>query len=161
MDAQSIRGVLVSLHGAAGVIAFFAGGVLIFSRRYATDRRLFGLYWWSLIGLTTFLAGAMVAYWAHYTPASRVTFVGLFVLSLYMLYRAHRARGLLRSLPEGWQGPYIEHIGFTLISLLEGFVIVAVLNAGGAWWLVALVAVAGIYLGRRVIGAAQRRAGPA
>jgi hypothetical protein len=85
-------------------------------------------------------------------------FPGLFGLALYMFYRARSAGRLLDSRPSGWQHDTIEHIGFTLISLFEGFIIVTVLNLGGPEWLVALLAVLGVLGGRRAIGLAQRRA---
>jgi hypothetical protein len=76
---------------------------------------------------------------------------------MYMLYRARNARRLLQDHQGAWNHEYIEHIGFTLISLFEGFIIVAVLNAGGPGWLVAILAILGILAGRSVIGFAQRR----
>ena len=48
--------------------------------------------------------------------------------------------------------------GFTLISLFEGFIIVSGLNSGLPGWLVALVAIIGVLLGRWSIGVAQQRA---
>lgn len=74
-----------------------------------------------------------------------------------MLYRAQRASLLLKTQPNAWEQNYIDHIGFTLISLFEGFIIVGGLNAGIPGWLVALAAILGVLIGRWVIGFAQRR----
>ena len=157
MNIGILHNMQIILHAAAGVISFLAGCLLIFSPKLASNQRLFGLYWWSLVGLVVFLVGAIFVYWTEYSGAERVIFPGLFVLGMYMLYRARNARRLLKDQQGAWNHEYIEHIGFTLISLFEGFIIVAVLNAGGPGWLVAILAILGILAGRSVIGFAQRR----
>jgi len=157
MDGHAIHNVLIILHAASGILSFFAGCFLILSLRNASSQRLFGLYWWPLVGLVVFLAGAMIVYWAEYSGTERIIFTGLLGLGIYMLYRALSANRLLRAQQNDWKHGYIEHIGFTLISLFEGFIIVTVLNAGGPGLLVALVAILGVLVGRAVIGLAQRR----
>jgi len=157
MNVNTLHNILIVLHASAGAISFFAGCFLIFSPRFASNQRLFGLYWWSLVGLVIFLAGAMFAYWAKYSGAERIIFPALSVLGLYMLYRARHAKRLLKDPQSASKHDYIEHIGFTLISLFEGFVIVSVLNAGGPGWLVALLAIIGVLVGRSVIGFTQKR----
>ena len=118
---------------------------------------MFSLYAWFLIGLVVFLAGAMLVYWRQYSTTERILFPGLFGLGLYMLYRARSARQLLGSRQRNWKQAYIEHIGFTLISLFEGFIIVTGLNSGSPGWLVALFAILGVILGRWAIGFVQQR----
>jgi len=158
MDIDAVHRLAIILHAVTSTICSLAGLVLVVSTRYATDRRLFAVYWWMLVGMVLSLVGAIVAYWNVYTPGSRLTFSGLFLLSLYMVYRARCARRVLDERPEGWRRDYIEHIGFTLISFFEGLVIVAILNVGGAIWLVVLVAALGIVVGRYLLGLAERRA---
>jgi hypothetical protein len=157
MDVHTLHNLLILFHAAAGTISFFAGGYLIFSPKFASNHRLFGLYWWSLVGLVVFLAGAMFVYWTEYSSTERIIFPGLFVLGLYMLYRARNARRLMKDQENSWRQDYIEHIGFTLISLFEGFIIVGALNSGFPGWLVAILAILGVLLGRAAIGFAQRR----
>ena len=99
----------------------------------------------------------MLVYWTQYSRIERILFPGLFGLGLYMLYRARSARQLLGSRQRNWKQAYIEHIGFTLISLFEGFIIVTGLNSGSPGWLVALFAILGVILGRWAIGFAQQR----
>jgi len=94
----------------------------------------------------------------EYSGAERIVFPGLLGLAIYMLYRARKASLLFAAQRNGWKHDYIEHIGFTLISLFEGFVIVGGLNSGLPGWLVALLAIAGVLAGRMVLGFAQRRA---
>ena len=57
----------------------------------------------------------------------------------------------------GIKHTFIEHIGFTLISLFEGFIIVSGLNSGIPGGLVAVVAILGVLVGRWALGLAQRR----
>lgn len=157
MDIQSTHNVLIILHASAATISFFAGCFLILSTRSLQSQGWFGLYWWTLVGMVVLLAAAIVVSWREYSGVERILFPGLFALGLYMLYRARRANGLLGSHQTESEHAYIEHIGFTLISLFEGFVIVSGINAGFAWWLVALLAVLGVLLGRWLIGFSQRR----
>jgi hypothetical protein len=96
-------------------------------------------------------------YWTNYSSVERIIFPGLFVLGIYMLYRARNANLLRKAHQNNWTQGYIEHIGFTLISLFEGFIIVSGLNSGFPGWLVALLAILGVLAGRWMIGFAQRR----
>ena len=159
MDVQPLHNVLIMLHAATAAISFFAGCLLIFAPTYISNQRLFGLYWLTLVGMVILLAGAMLVYWNEYSDTERIVFPFLLGLGMFMLYRAQNARSLLKAQQDNWKLGYIEHIGFTLISLFEGFVIVTVLNAGGPGWLVALLAVLGVFVGRSMISLAQRKIG--
>jgi hypothetical protein len=107
--------------------------------------------------LVVLLGSAILVYWTEYFGTERIIFPALLGLGIYMLYRARRASLLLKTQPNGWKQNYIDHIGFTLISLFEGFIIVGGLNTGIPVWLIALAAILGVLLGRWVIGLAQRR----
>jgi hypothetical protein len=159
MDIQSIHNVLIILHATAATISFFAGCLLIFFPTYTSNQRIFSLYWWSLIGMVILLMSAILIYWTQYSTIERIIFPGLLVLAFYMLYRARSANHLLGTQQNDWKHNYIENIGFTLISLFEGFIIVSGLNSGIPGWLVALIAILGVLVGRWLIGFAQRRAG--
>ena len=147
------------LHAATAAISFFVGCLLIFAPAYISNQRLFGLYWWSLVGMVILLIGAMLVYWNEYSGTERIVFPILLGLGMFMLYRAQNASRLLKAQQNDWKLGYIEHIGFTLISLFEGFVIVTVLNGGGPGWLVALLAILGVFVGRWMIGLPQQRTG--
>ncbi|HEX6269897.1 MAG TPA: hypothetical protein VFZ43_06665 [Anaerolineales bacterium] len=159
MDIHSFHNLLIVLHAASATISFFAGGFLILSRRYTSNQILFGVYWWTLVGMVVLLAGGMIVYWAEYSDTERIIFTGLLGLGLYMLYRARSASRLLQAGQNDWKRGYVEQIGFTLISLFEGFIIVGGLNTGLPGWLVAFLAVLGILLGRWMIGLAKRLMG--
>ncbi|CAG0993693.1 hypothetical protein METP3_02809 [Methanosarcinales archaeon] len=159
MGAAQLRYIFITLHAASGIISFFAGLSLLFLTIHIANKKLFNLYFWSLTGLIIFLAGAIIAYWTYYTNSERIIFSSLFGLGIYMLYRARNARQLLMTQGSNWKHGYISHIGFTLISLFDGFIIVTVINSGGPGWLVALFAIVGVLVGNRAIALAQRRVG--
>jgi len=157
MDVHSFHNVLIILHATSATISFFAGCFLIFSLKYASNQRLFNLYWGFLIAMVAFLVCAIFVYWTEYSSAERIIFPGLVGLGIYMLYRARSAHRLLKTQESGWKHGYIEHIGFTLISLFEGFIIVGGLNSGVPGWLVALAGILGVVVGRWVMHLAQQR----
>jgi hypothetical protein len=157
MDTPSMHNTLILLHAATATLAFIAGCLLIFSPRYFSSRSLFYLYLWSLIAMALLLAGAIYVYWREYSDVEQVIFPGLLGLSLFMLFRAWGAGVVFATQQKNWKLGYLEHIGFTLISLFEGFVIVGGLDIGLPGWLVAMVAVLGLFAGRWLIGYVKRR----
>ena len=156
MDTDSLHNVLIVLHTIMATVSFFAGCLLIFSPKYATNETVFNLYLWPLIGMGLLLAGAIFVYWSEYTDTERIVFPGLLGLAFFMIFRGWGASLVLHTQPKNWKLGYIEHVGFTLISLFEGFVIVSGLNAGLPGWLVAIVAILGLLGGRWVLAYAKR-----
>jgi hypothetical protein len=151
---------MIILHAAAGVAAFVAGCLALFPP--AAEQRaqqLFGVYLVSLGLMIVFLLGAMAAHWQQLGTGEQVIFGGLFLLGLYMGWRALAARGLLRRRSEQWRLPYMEHVGFTLIALWDGFVIVLAIDLGAPGWLVIVLAVLGVVVGNRALHWAEARAG--
>ena len=157
MDLYSLHNGILSLHAVAATLAFLAGSLLVFSSAFMSNERIFKLYLWALIGMVTLLAAAILVYWTQYTTIERIVFPGLLILGIYMLFRAWSANRLLDSMQKDWSRQYIESIGFTLISLFEGFVIVSGLNSGFPIWLTILIGITGVLVGRWLIGSAQRR----
>jgi len=160
VNTQTLHNIFIVMHAASGVISFIAGSLLLIPQGQTGKPWVFGVYLASLVGLVIFQAGAMLVDWVEYAAIERVPFSGLLLLSLFMLYRAQKARAMGRPLQNIREHDDIEHIGFTLISLFEGFVIVATINAGGPGWLVGLFAILGIALGRWLIGIAEQRMEP-
>jgi hypothetical protein len=157
MDSVSLHNILIILHTITATICFFAGCLLILSPAYASNQNLFSLYLWTLIGMTVLLAGAIFVFWEEYSDTERIVFPGLLGLALFMVFRGWGASLVLQTQQKDWKLGYVEHIGFTLISLFEGFVIVSGLNSGLPGWLVAIVAVLGLLAGRWILGSAKRR----
>jgi hypothetical protein len=88
--------------------------------------------------------------WPHLDTSTRLVYSGLLLLDFYMLWRAWRALVRLRRQDPAWLSRYVDDIGFMLISLFDGFVIVLAIDLHAPGWLVALIAVAGILAIRRV-----------
>lgn len=65
------------------------------------------------------------------------------ILGLYMIWRAVQAVSVLRQ-PPGNPEAVIDHIGFNLISLFDGFAIITTLDLHAPGWLVAVIAVAAV-----------------
>src|SRR6266498_2908369 len=156
MDIQSTHYTLILLHATAATLAFFAGCLLVFSPASLSNQRVFNLYLWSLIAMVLLLAGAILIYWREYSSVERIIFPGLLGLALFMLFRAWGAGLVFATQQNHWKLGYVEHIGFTLISLFEGFIIVGGIDLGLPVWLVAAVATAGLLAGRWLIGLAKQ-----
>ena len=104
-----------------------------------------------------FMAAAIVAHWTDLDPTARLIFLGLGILGLYMLWRATHAGTRLRGQGPDWQPRYIDDIGFTLIALFDGFVIVSAIDLGAPAWLVVVIAVAGVVAGQLIMGRVKAR----
>jgi uncharacterized membrane protein len=141
-----IHTVLIAAHAAAGLIAFTAGYLAL------TRRSAFTVYFWSLIVLVVFLAAVLALDWPGLDTTSHAVFTALLVLGGYMIWRATQARRLQHTTSPQQQARRIDHIGFTLIALFDGFVIITALDLGAPPWLAAVVGVAGIAAGHTTLG---------
>ena len=115
--------VLIALHATAGVGCFAAGLLCIPLQAPGSWR--FRVYAGSLLAMLAFVAG----------------------FALFLLWRAGRAHARLRRQDQGWRPKYLDDVGFTLISLFDGFVIVGAIDLGMPVWLVVLAAVGGVAAG--------------
>jgi hypothetical protein len=147
-----LHATLITLHATAAVLCFAFGAATLQAHATNSSRRsLFRYYLIALIAMIVFLAGAILAHVNRLDGTQRGIFLGLFVLSLYMLFRGSQARTELFSQRDDRLGGYIHHIGFTLISLFEGFIIVTAIDLGASGWLTAGAAVLGVIVGSRVL----------
>jgi hypothetical protein len=85
-----LHSVLIILHAAAALVCF-AAGVLSLGLRTATSGRL-RLYFWSLVAMLVFMAAAIAVHWADLDLTTRLIFLGLGALGIYMAWRGGRAR---------------------------------------------------------------------
>lgn len=146
---------MIILHAVSAVICFVTGLAIISPERAKQHTWLLPTFITSLIGLIIFMVAAMAAHWYDISVLERVTFSGLVILGLYMLYRALQARKRLQSenIPES----YINDVGFTLISLFNGFIIVALIDLQAPAWMVVAGAIIGVVVGSKGIASARRR----
>jgi hypothetical protein len=154
-----LHATLITLHATAAVLCFSFGAATLQAHATNSSRRgLFHYYLIALIAMIVFLAGAILAHVTQLGGTQRAIFLGLFVLSLYMLFRGLQARTELFSPRDDRLGGYVHHIGFTLISLFEGFIIVTAIDLGTPGWLTAGAAVLGVIVGSRVLHRIQTQA---
>ncbi len=152
--------VMITLHAVAGVAAFGVGVVILRPGQLRRHPWLLPLLVWLLVALVVFMVGAMAAHWTELDMAAQIVFSGLVGLGGYMLFRAVRARGTTGRVAEGLRLRTIDDVGFLLISLFDGFVIVTALDLGAPPWAVAGLAVAAVVVGHRAIERAKRQVDP-
>jgi hypothetical protein len=140
----------IALHALAGLVSFLAGCVAI--RRGSW----FGIYLWSLLGMMLLLVVAVAVEWGDLDAASRVLFTALAALAGYMILRALQARGLQPVAPARPSARYLDHVGFTLVALVDAFVVVLVLDLGGPAWLIVLAGIAVAIAGHFVLRALKK-----
>ena len=151
--------IMIVLHATAAVLCFAFGVMTLLPHVTNPSRQnLFRYYFAALIAMIVFLAGAILAHLRDLGGVQRGVFGALFVLSLYMLRRGYQAREALALRRDGWPAGYTDHIGFTLISLFEGFVIVLAISLGAPGWLTSAVAVLGVLVGVRVLHSVKTEA---
>jgi hypothetical protein len=143
--------IFIAIHAVFGGVAFFAG--LIAIRRGA----LFSLYWWCLVGTMVSLAAAMIIAWGGWATAERIVFSALMALGVYMLVRGAQASRVLPARTNGVTARYMDDMGFNLIALFDAFVVVLVLDLGGAVWLMVTSGVGIAIIGHFVLRAAKPR----
>jgi hypothetical protein len=148
--------IMIVLHATAAALCFIFGALTLLPYLSHHSRlTLSTSYVATLIAMIVFLAGAILAHVGQLETLQRGIFAGLFVLSVYMLFRGTRARIVLARQHADWWPIYVDHIGFTLISLFEGFIIVSGIDLGAPGWLTAVVAVLGMGAGNRVLHGLQ------
>jgi hypothetical protein len=147
-----VHGALITVHAAAGVMAFVAGVVLVRSPgRVRARSRSATVYFDGLLVLAATTVAVVLWDWRDLASGERAAFAVLIALAAVMVGQGVRARRLVYVTGPGAVGGFVDAIGFTLIALFDGFVIVAALDLGAPGWLVAVVGVAGVLVGRRVI----------
>jgi hypothetical protein len=137
---------LIVGHAAAGSIALVLScAVLVPPRRRHSVRFL--TYLVSVIVLVVFLVAVVVVDWPGLEGGQRVTFSLLTGLGLYTAWRAIMAYRLLERRPVEWRTAYVDHVGFTAISLFDGFVLVGAIDLRAPLPVVVGVGVAGVIVG--------------
>lgn len=149
--ALMVHSLLIALHAAAAVVALLAGCVAVW-RRWP-----FSIYLWSLTACILLLAAAIAVDWSGLDTASRALFTAFVALGAYMIWRAAQARRLLLASPAERSPRYLDHLGFTLVALLDAFIVILVLDLGAPGWTVAAIGVLGAAAGHRAVTTLKRR----
>lgn len=148
---------MIVLHTAMALAAFGVGLVAVDPRR-ARD------HWWTmralvgfLLAMTVFVAAAMAAHWSDLDGIVQVVFTGLVVLAGYMVWRALHALRLGPHQTGGQQLAHVGDVGFVLIALADGFVIVAAIDLGVQTWIVAPLALGVVAVGHGSLNRLKER----
>jgi uncharacterized membrane protein YqjE len=141
-----MHNILIAIHAFGGILAFITGAIVLLPSVHlqANRRWIFNLFLVSIAILLIPLYLVISIDWPQLGFIQQAAFLGLGVLGLYMAWRSFQARKSLQEQFEGWQPKYMDHIGFNLISLFEGFIIVAVIDLGAPDWLVGVIAILGL-----------------
>ena len=151
-----VHSVLIVGHALCGVVALLVG-CFILKPPVSSTSLLFRIYAAGLVGLIVLML-AVVAYdWTALHLAQQITFAGLCALGIYTGRRALQAHRELASRQPGWQARYVDHVGFTLISLFDGFTIVAAVDRDAPLPVVLLVGALGVVAGIAAMNVAKSR----
>jgi uncharacterized membrane protein YfcA len=144
---------MIVLHAAAALGAFAVGVTAIDPDRAGSHQWTLPTLVGLLVAMTVFMLGAMAAHWSDLPGASQIVFSALVGLALYMVYRARHASGLADHDDRARAPRHIDDLGFVLIALFDGFVIVAAIDLGVPVGIVIPLALAAVLVGH---GALQR-----
>lgn len=148
--------VLIAAHALCGTLALVTGCLVLRPPRPPRSV-LFRVYLIALIAMVGLML-AVVAYdWSVLEPGQRITFAALCALGVFTGWRGCRAYRELAARSPGWSPRYIDHVGFTVISLFDGFAIVAAIDLGAPLpWVVAVGAL-GVIVGVVATNAVKSR----
>ena len=145
---MTTHNILIVVHALGGVVSLITGIILIIpSLHHNTRSHLLKVFLPALMVLVIGLFAVVIFDWQGFSLAQKIPFGVLCLLALYMSWRAFQAYRVFQGQSEGWMALFVDHIGFNLISLFDGFVIVSSLDLGAPGWLVGLIAVVGVIAG--------------
>ncbi|GHO83777.1 hypothetical protein [Dictyobacter formicarum] len=146
---------MIIFHATSATAAFIVGLALLFQRDLLRQRQLAMALVVLLILLEIFLILAILSHLTSLAMVQQIVFGGLGLLGLYMIWRALQALVLLRQAPDN-QGAVMDHVGFNLISLFDGFAIVSAIDLQAPGWLVAIIAIGAVALGIYAINSRKK-----
>jgi len=145
----------IIIHAAAAVTNFTVGLTILSPKRVKQHKELMYLFLASLAVVILCMIGAVVSRWNDDSILERVVFSCLIGLALYMMYRALHAQKLLQHL--GPDTTYIDDVGFILISLFNGFTVVALIDLKVPGWAVGVGVVVATLLGAKLLALQKRK----
>jgi len=137
----------IVIHALSATGAFIVGIVLLFQNKTLRQRQLARAVLVLLILMEVFLVIAILSHVTSLPTITQLIFGGLTILGVYMIWRAVQAVTVLTKQHQADQLKVIDHVGFVLISLFDGFAIVSALDLQAPGWLVAVIAVAAVGVG--------------
>lgn len=143
--------IAIALHALCATGAFFVGIVLLFQTNTLRQLQLARAVVSLLLLMAIFLVIAILSHLTSLPTIKQLIFGGLFLLLLYMIWRAVQAVTVLSKQQMVDQRKVVDHVGFVLISLFDGFAIVSALDLQAPGWLVAVIAIGAVAFGIAVI----------
>jgi hypothetical protein len=153
---QDLHILAIVLHAACATGAFLVGIVLLFQSQMLRQLQLARAVVVLLILMAMFLIIAMLSHVTRLPTSKQLIFGGLFLLLVYMIWRAIQAVIVLRKHRQADQLKILDHVGFVLISLFDGFAIVSALDLHAPPWLLVVVAVGAVALGIAAINGRKK-----
>lgn len=147
--------ILILGHAVAGLVALVLG-CLVLRPQPARSLR-FRSYLIALTAMLVLVVAVVAVDWAELGTGQRVTFTLLLLLGGYTVLRGVQARRALRRMPPGWRDRYVDHVGFTVISLFDGFAIVGAIDLRAPLPIVLAVGALGVATGILAINRVKRR----
>ncbi len=145
----------IVVHALSATGAFIIGIALIFQSNTLRQLQLGVAFVVLLLLLEVFLVIAILSHVTSLPGIMQIIFGGLAILGLYMIWRAVQAVSVLRD-QHGNQEAVIDHIGFNLIALFDGFAIISAIDLHAPGWLVAVIAVGAVAIGNYAISVRKK-----
>lgn len=142
-----LHSILILAHAACGLTAL-AVGIVVLRPPAAGLSPLFRVYIGALWLMVVCLIVVVALDWLTLDIGSQALFGALTLLALYVGWRGWSALQRLRRPAEDWRAGYIDDVGFTVIALFDGFVVISARDLGASLWLVLVIAVVGVLAGR-------------
>lgn len=146
-----LNSLAITVHAVAATLAFAAGLLSLPTGRFLA------LYRSALAVMALALVPALLVDWSGTDTVARAVFVGLLVLAGVMVARGELAARSRPALTGGPTAGFVDHVGFTLIALADGFAVVTAIRAGLPGWAVGVVAGGIVAVGHFSLGAAKNR----
>ena len=137
----------IVIHALSATGALIIGIVLLFQSNMLRQLQLGRAFLAFLILMEVFLVIAILSHVTSLPTITQLIFGGLTILGVYMIWRAVQAVTVLTKQHQADQLKVIDHVGFVLISLFDGFAIVSALDLQAPGWLVAVIAVGAVGVG--------------
>lgn len=151
-----IHTILILGHAGAGVVALVFACVVL-KPPASGHSVLFRIYYTALLTMFLLVVAVVAFDWAELNVGQRVTFSLLTALGAYTVLRGIQAQRAFRQRPSGWRTRYVDRVGFTVISLFEGFVIVSAVDLGAPLPVVLVVGALGVVVGIAAINRVKSR----
>lgn len=149
--------ILIFLHAGLAVASFVLGCVLLAALPHSARSGRFAAFFWCTVAAMACLIAVVLLDWSGLPTTKRIAFAILAVLAVYLMVRAAQAWRTLIRKPDRWRKSFIGHVGFVMISLFDGFCIVAAIDLGMPPPVTITVAVLGVVVGVLLLRALVRR----